>query len=343
MESFPAMRLFIFHKSLKIWNPIRIFKGYRFAIKHMIRKEMNVLLASLFIGCLASSCQTDQNKNAVDALSTLRQQIDSIVSPHRAVVGVSILGPNPSDTLSFHGDARFPLQSVFKYHAAIPLLAQIDQGTYSLDHTITLTQEDLNTQLYSPMSTAHSVGEEVSMATLMRYSIAESDNVACDLLLLTLGGPGIVQDYFHGKGIKDLAIQHNEVDMQAQWANMYDNWTTPKAASQALQHFLINQDQSLSKESHQFLWNTMRATQTGADRLKALLPPGTVIAHKTGSSGTNEEGFTPATNDIGVIYLPDGRYFIISVLVGSSYEDDTTNARIIAEIAKAAYHHFLQS
>jgi len=300
-------------------------------------------LLALVVSVVNLSCQPNSSSsNTQDHLIPLNEQLHQLTSGHNAIVGISLLGPEPGDTLSINGDRRFPLQSVFKYHLAIPMLVQIDEGTYTLGHTVTLTQEDLNTALYSPMSKEHDVGDEISMETLLQYSIAQSDNVACDLLLLAIGGPQEVQRYFHSLGITDLAIVHNELDMQSQWKNMYDNWSTPKSASKALDFFLRNQDQRLSPESHAFLWETMKSTQTGANRLKGQLPTGTVVAHKTGTSGTNAEGLTPATNDIGVIYLPDGSYFILSVFVGESYEDAATNEQIIASIAKAVYDHFVK-
>lgn len=58
--------------------------------------------------------------------------------------------------------------------------------------------------------------------------------------------------------------------------------------------------------------------------------------HKTGSSGT-ENGVTFATNDIGLIALPDGRRLAIAVFVTDSKADETTRDALIASIAKAAY------
>lgn len=84
----------------------------------------------------------------------------------------------------------------------------------------------------------------------------------------------------------------------------------------------------------------MRETSTGLNRIKGLLPEGTVVAHKTGSSGTNKEGLTAVTNAMGIVFLPNGEYFIISIFVTESYENSETNERIIAGIAKAAYDFF---
>ena len=66
------------------------------------------------------------------------------------------------------------------------------------------------------------------------------------------------------------------------------------------------------------------------------MPAGTAVAHKTGTSGT-EKGITAATNDIGIITLPDGRHLAIAVFVSDSPEDEATREGVIAKIAKAIW------
>ena len=79
------------------------------------------------------------------------------------------------------------------------------------------------------------------------------------------------------------------------------------------------------------------------NRIKGQLPEGTIVAHKTGSSDTNEEGIIGAANDIGIVTLPNGRHFAISVFVTNSKENDETNEKIISDIAKAAWDYFQDS
>ena len=72
-------------------------------------------------------------------------------------------------------------------------------------------------------------------------------------------------------------------------------------------------------------------------RLRGLLPPGTVVAHKTGTTATYL-GLNGGTNDVGVITLPRDRgRLAIAVYVKGSTRDDTARDRIIARIAKAAF------
>ena len=70
------------------------------------------------------------------------------------------------------------------------------------------------------------------------------------------------------------------------------------------------------------------------------MPKETSVAHKTGTSDTNEEGLTIATNDVGIVTLPNGKHFAISVFVSNSKESSDTNSKIISDISKLAWDYF---
>jgi beta-lactamase class A/beta-lactamase class A VEB len=107
-----------------------------------------------------------------------------------------------------------------------------------------------------------------------------------------------------------------------------------------LSAFYYNKKKLLSKKSYHFIWKIMRETETGKKRIRGQLPEKTIVAHKTGSSGANKDGLTAAVNDIGIVFLPDGQHFFISVFVANSKEDADTNEEIIADISKATWDYF---
>jgi beta-lactamase class A len=271
---------------------------------------------------------------------SLRQKIQRIISVKKVVVGVSIVGNNGKDTLSINGERHYPLQSVFKFHIALAVLSQIDKGKLSLDQKIKIEKKDLLPGLYSPLRDKYPNGTTLAISEILKYTVSASDNVGCDLLLRLLGGPKAVEEYFIKNRFKDISIKFNEEQQQGNWDLQFQNWTTPKAANEVLASFYYNRKKLLSQKSYDFIWKTMKETETGKDRLKGQLPEGTIVAHKTGSSGTNKDGLTAAVNDIGIVFLPDGRHFFISVFVTDSKEDAATNEKIIADISKAAWDYF---
>lgn len=294
--------------------------------------QLTALLLLLVTSCIAQS----------DKTNLLRNKIEQIVSDKNAVVGVSIIGNNGKDTLSLNGDRRFPMQSVFKFHIALAVLSEIDKGNLSLDQKIKIDKDELLPEdFWSPLRDENPNGGIFTIEKLIQYSVSHSDNTACDVLIRLIGTPKTVEKYIKKSGINDIQITFNEKDMQAKWENMFQNWTTPKAASQTLKLFYDNKNNLLSKSSYDFFWKTNKETTTGNNRIKGQLPEGTVVAHKTGSSGTNKEtGITAAVNNIGIVFLPNGEHFIISVFVSESKENFDTNEKIIADIAKATYDFY---
>jgi len=286
---------------------------------------------------IVTSCTTPINKTDL-----LRNKIEQIVSDKNAIVGVSIIGNDGKDTLSLYGDRRFPMQSVFKFHIALAVLSEIDKGKLSLDQKIEISKDELLSEdFWSPLRDENPNGGSFTIEKLIQYSVSHSDNTACDVLIRLIGTPKTVEEYFKKNNIQDIQITFNEQDMQARWENMFENWTTPKTASETLKMFYENKNNLLSKSSYDFFWKTNKETTTGENRIKGQLPEGTIVAHKTGWSGTNKEtGITAAVNNIGIVFLPNGEYFIISVFVTESKEDFDTNEKIIADIAKATYDFY---
>jgi beta-lactamase class A len=114
----------------------------------------------------------------------------------------------------------------------------------------------------------------------------------------------------------------------------YQNWATPLAMLKLLR--ALHEGRGLSAPSRALLLQLMTESVTGPRRIKGLLPAGAVVAHKTGTSNT-AGGLTRATNDVGIITLPDGRHMAVAVFVSDSRADEKTRERVIAKIARAAW------
>ena len=298
----------------------------------MIKTFHLTTLLFLFISCQTSAQTVD----------SLRQKIEQIVSTKSAIVGVAIIGNNGKDTLTINGDRHFPLQSVFKFHIALAVLSQIDQGNFSLNQKIKIEKKDLIPNLYSPIRDKYPNGTILPISKILEYTVSQSDNVGCDLLLKLIGGPEVVEEYFIKNNIKDVSIKINEEVQQANWDLQFENWTTPKAANDVLAEFYFNKTNLISKKSYDFIWKTMKGTKTGKARLKGQLPKNAIVAHKTGTSGANKEGLTEAVNDIGVVFLPNGQHYFISVFVTKSTENNETNEKIISDISKVTWDYFIK-
>ena len=74
--------------------------------------------------------------------------------------------------------------------------------------------------------------------------------------------------------------------------------------------------------------------RTGDARIKGILPPGTEVAHKTGSIGGT-------VNDVGIINLPDDAGHVVLALFVKQGTKSEASERAIAQIARAVYDYFL--
>jgi beta-lactamase class A len=272
--------------------------------------------------------------------SLLQNKINQIVKTKRATVGVGILDFESGDTLTFNGKGHFPMQSVFKFHLALAVLNQIDQGKLTLNQDIFVSKADMIPDLYSPMRDKYPEGNtNFPLSEIIKYTVSQSDNVGCDRLFKLIGGTEKANKYIHNLGVKDIQILDTEERIQNDWSLQYKNYSTPFAAVQLLQKF--HKEHILSKSSQDFLYKIMVETTTGPNKIKGLLPREAIVAHKTGFSGKNKEGLTGATNDIGIITLPNGKQFAIAIFVSDSMETEITNEKMIAEIALAAWDYYL--
>ncbi|AIM37088.1 beta-lactamase [Sphingobacterium sp. ML3W] len=276
------------------------------------------------------------------SMDSLRTNLENIVQLKDALVGIAITGIDKQDTLGINADRHLPMQSVFKVPIAIVMLSEIDKGNFELDQEIKITKKDMTPEIWSPIREKYPKGVTLTIREILEYTLTLSDNIGCDVILKLLGGPQVVERYFTNMGFSDISIKINEKTMQSDWESQFRNWATPREINKILQTFYVNEKNLLSLEQYDFLWSTMISTNTGLNQLKGQLPKHTVVAHKTGSSGTHKKtGITAALNDVGVILLPNGEYFVISVFVTNSKENQETNENIIADIAKQAWDYFV--
>jgi beta-lactamase class A len=235
------------------------------------------------------------------------------------------------------------MQSVYKLPIAMAVLDRVEHRVFSLDQMVRFLPSDrISKGQHSPLRDAHPQANfDVPLRELLRLAVSESDGVASDILLRLLGGPSTVDLYVHHHlGIEGVRIADSEKVIGLNVAVQYRNYAQP-VAMVALLNTLVH-NSPLTTEHTGLLMQWMTQTDTGIHRIRGLLPPGTVVAHKTGTSGS-DNGITNATNDVGIITLPDGRYLCIAVFVCDSPEKEDTREGVIAKIARVLWDRYSQT
>ncbi|MBD1933738.1 MULTISPECIES: class A beta-lactamase, subclass A2 [Cyanophyceae] len=267
-----------------------------------------------------------------DRTNELRDRIEQISQAAQGRVGVKATVLETGESVTLNGNQQFPMLSVYKFPIAMAVLAQVDQGKLKLDQKIRVENSDVVQG--SRILDEKAQGMEFSLAELLKYTVSESDNTASDVLLRLVGGPKIVTQYLRGLSVNDIVVANTEKKLAQDPAVQYRNYATPDAAVVLLRAF--HERKGLSKSSQALLLQLMTQTTTGLKRIKGLLPDGTSVAHKTGTSAT-VNGVTAATNDVGLVTLPNGQHMAIAVFVSDSQANDAIREEVIAKVAKAAW------
>src|SRR5207248_9991284 len=166
--------------------------------------------------------------------------------------------------------------------------------------------------VYSPLQDRYPHGGvDVPLGELVRLTVSLSDNVAADILLRLIGGPRTVNTYIAGLGVRGFHLRDSEAVLHHKESAQYRNYFEPAGAIQMLRRIADNS--SLTKEHTTMLLGWMTQDQR-TKRLDGNLPIGIRVAHKSGTSDV-DDAVAHATNDIGLIPLPDGRRIAFAVFV----------------------------
>jgi beta-lactamase class A len=290
--------------------------------------------ASLFISIFLFSIQLKSQ-----TMQDLRSKINTIISTKNATLGVSVKGIEDKDTLSINGNKEMPMLSVFKFHIALAVLNQVDKGKLKLNQKFLIKKEELLPETWSPIREEYPEGNmPLTLDQLLRYTVSHSDNNGCDILLRIIGGAPVVQKFINQQGIKDFTIKLNEQQMNT-FESYFINTSTPLATTDLLEKFY--KGKVLKKETTKYLYQIMVETSRGLTWMKAGLPAGTELAHRTGISGRNEQNLRAAMNDVGIIKLPNGKHVILSVYLKNINEEMKDTEKIIADIGAAVWAYYV--
>ena len=255
---------------------------------------------------LATFAQPARAASSPDMV-TVERQLAYLVGSRSGEYGIAALDLNTGRSVSINGDQPFPLASTVKLAVAGAYLAQVDHGRRSLDDRI---------------------GSR-SAAQLIELMLTRSDNAATDVLIRDLGGPLRVQEWLNFNNMSGIRIDRTIAQLLGAKRDLFDR--RDSGSPLAMIAFLRQLDRGtmLKPESRAYLLSAMSRCITGRNRMKALLPMGTRVEHKTGT-------LNGLTGDVGFITMPDGRRLAVAFFARGG----TDRPRTIAEAAKAIYDGF---
>ncbi len=308
-----------------------------------------------------------QDGPALSGLQRLEKQIRDVIKGKDGEVGVALLHVETGRKLAVNGDTLFPMASTFKVPLLVEVMSQVREGRFGLDDEIRIgkTDQHMGSGMLSSLTAP---GIVLSVRNLINLMMLISDNSATDMLLARVGAEK-VNARLRALGIDGMSVNrpcqklimdllgmdyakygHLPLD-EVTAAETGGDWTPEENRKAILAFSADPQDQAtpqamtalLSKifrkeiidpASCDLILDIMRKCQTGAGRIKGELPPGTAVAHKTGSiAGT--------VDDCGIIDLPDGQGHLVLTVFTKNFMGETKDVEaIIARIARFAYDYF---
>ena len=317
---------------------------------------LSIALVFAFIpsGCVTQSQTSSSNtatqaNNAATSVVTptpenlkpdteLQSEIAEIAKEAKGKVGVYAVEIETGKSAALDENGHYAMQSVVKVPISMAVMKMVGEGKLKLDQLVNVYDADMaSTNQRSPIRDRTPQGTQLTVEELIKDALVESDGTASDVLQRIAGGASAIQAYVDSIGISDMKIVWSHKEFSLEWSRQYENWLTPKS-SVALMKALLNQRNCPkgAECKELLLLSFMKASKNPDDRILGMLPKGTVVAHKTGTGGT-QNGITSVTNDVGIITMPNGNHVAIAVLVGDSSGTPKERAHTIAKIAKAVF------
>jgi len=264
---------------------------------------------------------------------------DADVAKVKGEVGVAVVDTVRKKQFMLNQDKPFPMQSVCKLPVSIAILRLADAGKLSIQDKITVRKADV-VPFHSPIKEAiKGKQSDFTIRELMTRAVCSSDNTACDLLIARAGGASAVTAMLKEAGITGIRVDRPEGTLQpesvqiAKFLKDPRDTALPRAMVEMLQK--LHSGNLLSKSSTAVVLEDLFNCKTGPARIKAGLPAGWTLAHKTGT-GRDVAGQNTATNDVGVAVGPHGETVYIAVFTKGSRAKIEEREAFMAKVAAKA-------
>jgi beta-lactamase class A len=223
-----------------------------------------------------------------------------------------------------------------KVPVMIEFFRQVERGGLSAEQPVLLVNQFASIVDGSPFSVAPiddsdstmylRIGDRVPARELVERMIVRSSNLATNAVIALIGAQH-ADSTAHALGARNIRVLRGVEDGKAFQKGM-NNTTTARDLGVLLE--AIEKRQAASARS----CDTMVAIlsrQEFNDEIPAGLPPGTRVAHKTGS-------ITAVLHDAALVY-PAGRRPYVLVVLTRNIPDERVARALIVDISRLVYEH----
>ena len=206
------------------------------------------------------------------------------------------------ERVSWRGHERFLHCSTFKLFVAACLLERVQRKIDALDREVAITAADIvpHAPVVEP-----AVGAKLTLRQLAQAAVELSDNAATNILIREMGGLAVLNAWYASAG--DHTTRLNRLEPELNVSDGDKDTSQPIQTTANLDWIIKTYQPFAFLAAHRPLFDWLIASPTGPGRIRAGVPAGWTVAHKTGTSGTGQ------TNDIGYAYPAAGEPVRIAV------------------------------
>jgi beta-lactamase class A len=273
-------------------------------------------------------------------LQELKKDVESMIHEAQGVFAVSLIDVSTGRSLEINAGERFHAASTMKSPVMLEVFLQAKEGLLSLDDSILVKNEfksivdgstyQMNLGEDSDDSMYRRVGGKATIRELVFQMITVSSNLATNILI-DLVDARKVTARMRNLGARDIEVLRGVEDGKAFEKGLNNSTTSHDLA-------ILFYSLAQAKVADSASCNTMidiLLKQKFNDKIPALLPKDVKVAHKTGNINGVE-------HDSGIIFLPDGRTYVLVVL-SKNLRESAAGKSTIAKISKMVYDSFMPS
>ncbi len=295
---------------------------------------MRLLALAILVFALAA-CKDDSTSR--QTLTDLELQIlDSIHQNEGEFALIFKSLDSVGQAIYINKKAMFHAASTMKTPVMIEVYKRAHEGSLSLEDTLTVTTQfrsivdsswyELTPDTDSELELYHQIGQPRSIRELIEDMITESSNIATNMLVQHLGGEHITRS-MRELGAKDMHVLRGVEDIKA-FEQSLSNMTNAQSLLVIFEKLALGEvvSQEASAEMVEIL-----KRQKFRDVIPAQLPGNVEVAHKTGT-------LSQAHHDSGIVYLPDGRKYVLVMLSKNLLDFDRTT-ELLSNLSKMIFDY----
>jgi len=255
---------------------------------------------------------------APDRHAMLQTRLEEAIRAFPGTMGIAVKNLDTGESFSVNGDTRFPTASLIKVAVMVEVYHQMAEGRFRRDTAVTLTDADKAGDETVPLNVMHP-GATLTVADLLRFMIAWSDNTATNLLVRMVGTAN-VDRRLESYGITEMKLfrptfRDGKADVFPELEREYGlGMATPNAVARLFE--LIAQGKVVSREACDEMVAILAMQQDRAmiPRSLPLENEKILVANKTGwdeEKLPDAKGFRgDVRNDAAYVKTPRVRYVI---------------------------------